>query len=46
MDLGRVDDYEQAVKDFEEIKPQILGDYDPEKNGLPVVGAYPVRELN
>jgi NDP-sugar pyrophosphorylase family protein len=26
MDLGRVDDYEQAVKDFENLRPQILGD--------------------
>jgi NDP-sugar pyrophosphorylase family protein len=26
MDLGRPDDYEQAVMDFERIKPQILGD--------------------
>jgi NDP-mannose synthase len=26
MDLGRVDDYEQAVKDFESLRPQILGD--------------------
>jgi NDP-sugar pyrophosphorylase family protein len=26
MDLGRADDYEQALKDFETIKPQILGD--------------------
>jgi NDP-mannose synthase len=25
-DLGRADDYEQAVNDFERIKPQILGD--------------------
>lgn len=25
MDLGRVDDYEQAVRDFETIRPQILG---------------------
>ena len=26
MDLGRVSDYEQAVKDFEQIGPEILGD--------------------
>jgi len=26
MDLGRVDDYEQAIQDFERIKPQILGE--------------------
>jgi NDP-mannose synthase len=26
MDLGRIDDYERAVNDFETIKPQILGD--------------------
>jgi NDP-sugar pyrophosphorylase family protein len=26
MDLGRVDDYEQAVKDFEMVKPEILGE--------------------
>jgi NDP-sugar pyrophosphorylase family protein len=26
MDLGRVDDYEQAVKEFDTIRPQILGD--------------------
>jgi NDP-sugar pyrophosphorylase family protein len=25
MDLGRIDDYEQALKEFEELKPQILG---------------------
>jgi NDP-sugar pyrophosphorylase family protein len=30
MDLGRADDYEQAVEDFEKIKPQILGDQLPE----------------
>jgi NDP-sugar pyrophosphorylase family protein len=29
MDLGRVDDYEQAVVDFETIKPQILGEVPP-----------------
>ena len=27
MDLGRIDDYEQAVIDFETIKPAILGEY-------------------
>ena len=26
MDLGRLDDYEEAVKDFEKLKPEILGD--------------------
>lgn len=26
MDLGRLDDYEQAVQDFEEIRPQVLGE--------------------
>jgi NDP-sugar pyrophosphorylase family protein len=26
MDLGRVDDYEQALKDFEVLKPRILGE--------------------
>jgi len=26
MDLGRLDDYENAVKDFETLKPQILGE--------------------
>ena len=26
MDLGRVDDYEQAVKEFESLRPQILGE--------------------
>jgi NDP-sugar pyrophosphorylase family protein len=26
MDLGRLDDYEQAVQDFESIKPKILGE--------------------
>lgn len=26
MDLGRVDDYEQAVKDFETLKPEIFGE--------------------
>ena len=26
MDLGRIDDYEQAISDFETIKPQILGE--------------------
>jgi NDP-sugar pyrophosphorylase family protein len=32
MDLGRVTDYEQAVQDFEQMKPQILGDYDQGEN--------------
>ena len=26
MDLGRIDDYEQAVKDFERLRPEILGE--------------------
>ena len=26
MDLGRLEDYEQAVMGFEELKPQLLGD--------------------
>jgi NDP-sugar pyrophosphorylase family protein len=26
MDLGRLDDYEHAVKDFDTLKPQILGE--------------------
>jgi NDP-sugar pyrophosphorylase family protein len=26
MDLGRIDDYEQAVTDFERLKPQFLGE--------------------
>lgn len=26
MDLGRIDDYEQAIKDFDELKPLILGE--------------------
>jgi len=26
MDLGRIDDYEQAVVEFEKVKPQILGE--------------------
>jgi NDP-mannose synthase len=25
-DLGRADDYEQALQDFENLRPQILGD--------------------
>lgn len=33
MDLGRIDDYEQAVADFEVIKPQIIGDDEPPVNG-------------
>jgi NDP-sugar pyrophosphorylase family protein len=45
MDLGRVDDYEQAIKDFDEIRPQILGDFDPVKSAPPQI-AYPVREIN
>jgi NDP-sugar pyrophosphorylase family protein len=44
MDLGRVDDYEQAVVDFEGIKPQILGDFSTEGNGSPQVDR-PVLEL-
>jgi len=30
MDLGRFEDYEQAVKDFEGLKPQLLGEQDVE----------------
>jgi NDP-sugar pyrophosphorylase family protein len=26
QDLGRADDYEQAIQDFEGLKPQILGE--------------------
>lgn len=33
MDLGRVDDYEQAVADFDVLKPQIIGDDIPVTNG-------------
>jgi NDP-mannose synthase len=39
MDLGRVSDYEQAVKDFDELKPQILGDG-------PVVDEVPLNLSN
>jgi NDP-sugar pyrophosphorylase family protein len=35
MDLGRVDDYEQAVMDFERLKPQLLGEQDGEILSLP-----------
>jgi NDP-sugar pyrophosphorylase family protein len=35
MDLGRVEDYEQAVKDFERLKPQLLGEQDVELASLP-----------
>jgi len=28
MDLGRFEDYQQAVEDFEELKPQLLGEQD------------------
>lgn len=34
MDLGRVDDYEQAIKDFERIKPLILGEMDDDEMDL------------
>ena len=34
MDLGRVQDYEQAVTDFEEMKPQLLGEQDGEPASL------------
>jgi NDP-mannose synthase len=34
MDLGRVDDYEKAVTDFESLKLQIIGDDVPVPNGL------------
>jgi NDP-sugar pyrophosphorylase family protein len=30
MDLGRVEDYEQAIRDFEGLKPQLLGEQAPE----------------
>jgi NDP-sugar pyrophosphorylase family protein len=35
MDLGRVEDYQQAVKDFERLKPQLLGEQDVELASLP-----------
>jgi len=35
MDLGRFEDYEQAVKDFEQLKPQLLGPQDEELASLP-----------
>jgi NDP-mannose synthase len=31
MDLGRLEDYEQAVKDFPLLRPEILGDHEAEK---------------
>lgn len=34
-DLGRVEDYEQAIADFEKLKPQLLGDEDGELLLLP-----------
>ena len=34
MDLGRVSDYEQAIRDFETIQPQLLGD-----------NAFPMEEV-
>lgn len=33
MDLGRVDDYEKAVDDFEKLKTQIIGEEVPQSNG-------------
>lgn len=35
MDLGRLEDYEQAVKDFEGLKPLLLGEQDGELAPLP-----------
>lgn len=35
MDLGRFEDYEQAVNDFEQLKPQLLGTQDDELASLP-----------
>jgi NDP-sugar pyrophosphorylase family protein len=37
MDLGRVDDYEQAVQDFEQVRPQILGEAHDEISSLEAV---------
>jgi len=43
MDLGREDDYERAVLDFEKIKPQILGET-PSIDAAPAdPGRYPAR---
>lgn len=39
MDLGRIDDYEQAVKDFDRIKPIILGDQFLETEETPQVSS-------
>lgn len=41
MDLGRVDDYEQAVVDFDKIKTQIIGDEVPQPNGQMRFMNYP-----
>jgi NDP-mannose synthase len=38
MDLGRVDDYERAVEDFEELRTEFLGDQ-PCHNGISVATA-------
>jgi NDP-sugar pyrophosphorylase family protein len=35
MDLGRVQDYEQAVRDFEQLRPQLLGEQDGDLASLP-----------
>ncbi len=35
MDLGRISDYEQAIKDFEEMKPQFLGNEPVDQDFLP-----------
>jgi NDP-sugar pyrophosphorylase family protein len=37
MDLGRIDDYEQAVADFERLKPEILGKEFCEAEKFPVM---------
>ena len=42
MDLGRFEDYEQAVKDFEVLKPQLLGEQDGELGFLPEFSAQVV----
>lgn len=35
LDLGRIDDYEQAVQEFEKLKPQILGERWSEEAYMP-----------
>jgi NDP-mannose synthase len=42
MDLGRVSDYEQAVQDFESMKPQFLGKEDLVESPL---GFFPADQL-